>query len=406
VSRPDRRLAPRPLPAHLASAILLWLSSRAALTSLASGWPPWNGESDRLENLQSLIAEVAQAGLNEVAKALDRELLSRAEQFLGGLEAYRRHPFHRVEPDARIVWGAGNARLLDYGQGRGPGVLLVPSLINRYYVLDLLPGRSFARWLAERGLRPLVLDWGGLGETERYFTLTDYIAGPLESALQTAVALTGAPVGIIGYCMGGLLALSLALRRSAETACLALLATPWDFHAERAEQARLLAATVETALLGPDDAPLALDVIQSLFLALDPFLSERKFVRFAGLDPDSCGARDFVALEDWINDGVPLARNVALECARSWYRDNHPAGGGWHVAGEPVRPEAVRAPSLVVLPSRDRIVPPLSAEPLASAIPQASVLRPPFGHIGMMASAAAPDTVWQPIADWLCARMG
>jgi polyhydroxyalkanoate synthase subunit PhaC len=387
--------------------MLLWLSSRAALTSLASGWPSWNGGgSQPPEQLRSLVTEVARTGPEEVGRALDQELLGRADRFLGGLEAYRRHPFRRAEPDVPVVWGQGNARLLDYGQGRGPGVLVVPSLINRYYVLDLLPQRSFVRCLAERGLRPFVLDWGEPGDAERGFTLSDYIAGPLESALQAAVEVTDEPVGIIGYCMGGLLALALALHRPAETACLALLATPWDFHAERPEQARLLAATVEAALLGPDDAPLVLDVIQSLFVALDPFLAERKFIRFAGLDPESGAARDFVALEDWINDGVPLARHVALECARSWYRDNDPARGEWRVAGRPIRTEEVRAPSLIVLPSRDRIVPPLSAEPLATALPGAAVLRPPFGHIGMMASAGAPATVWSPISEWLGARLG
>src|SRR5262249_45227479 len=217
---------------------------------------------------------------------------------------------------------------------------------NGYYVRDVWGERSCVRCLAEQGLRPFVLDWGEPGQAELGFTLTDYITGPLNRALETAVKLTGGPVGVIGYCMGGLLALSLALRRPAETGGLALLATPWDFHAERAAQARVLAATVEAALFGPGDAPLALDVVQSLFLALDPFLAERKFIRFAGLDPDSAAARDFVALEDWINDGVPLARHVALECARSWYRDNDPGRGDWRVAGQPVRPEEVRAPSL------------------------------------------------------------
>ena len=421
VPHPDRRLLPRPLPAHLASAMLLWLSSRAALTSLSSALPRSNAPGismggNALGNaapgrLVALAAEIELLGPDAVAAALDRQLRRRAEAFLTGLEAYRGHPFHRGGARVPVRWRHGAARLLDYGSGSpkgekgpaaGPTVLIVPSLINRYYILDLMRERSFVRYLAAQGLRPLVLDWGEPGAAERDFTLSDYITGPLTEAASAAVALTGGPVAVCGYCMGGLLALALALRRPADTACLALLATPWDFHAERREEAEFLGSLMEfLPLLSGTSDPVPVSVIQSLFMALDPFLAERKFIRFAGLDPKGEAARSFVALEDGINDGVPLARQVALECARSWYRDNDPARGAWQVAGRPVRPQQVTAPSLVVLPSRDRIVPPRSAEPLATAIPHAAVLRPPSGHIGMMASIAAPAAVWKPIAQWL-----
>jgi polyhydroxyalkanoate synthase subunit PhaC len=406
---PDRRLAPLPLPLHLASASLLWLTSRAALTSWPNGWPLSKVVETAADGrLAALVDEVALLGREAVGAALDRELHRRADLFLTGLEAYRRHPYRRRAWRVPVLWRGGAARLLDYGKGgAAPAVLIVPSLINRHYILDLLPERSFARHLAARGLRPLVLDWGAPGRTERDFTLSDYIAGPLAEALAAAVDSAGRSVTLLGYCMGGLLSLALALRRPADIACLALLATPWDFHAAAPEQARLLATVVEgLPLYAAAPGPLPVPVIQTLFAALDPFLAERKFVRFAGLDPQGAAARDFVALEDWINDGVPLARNVALECARSWYRDNQPARGLWQVAGQPIRPEGFAKPALVVLPSRDRIVPPASAEPLAAAIPGATVLRPPFGHIGMMASTAAPETVWQPIADWLRAGVG
>ncbi len=395
---------PRPLPAHLASAMLLWLSSRAALTSLPSGLPLSKAEADRFAALR---AEVERLGADRALAALDRGLSRRADGFAAGLEAYRRHPFHRARARARVVWRQGAVRLLDYGRGGGPAVLVVPSLINRYYVLDLLPERSFLRHLAEQGLRPLVVDWGEPGTAERTFTLSDYIAGPLDAATAKARELAGAPIAITGYCMGGLLALALALRRPADAACLALLATPWDFHAERPAQARLLGELAQwlPVFFGASE-PLPVAVIQMLFLALDPFLAERKFIRFGTLDPAGAVARAFVALEDWINDGVPLAHNVARECAGSWYRDNAPTRGTWQVDGRPVRPEDVAVPSLVVLPRRDRIVPPRSAAPLASAIPGACALRPPFGHIGMMASAEAPEAVWQPIAHWLRDRLG
>jgi polyhydroxyalkanoate synthase subunit PhaC len=404
---------PRPLPAHLASAMLLWSSSRAGLRSLPGALPrskpPGNMTESApgkavLDRLLALGVEIQALGPERVAAALDRELGRRATAFLAALEAYRRHPFERPASRVPVRWRQGAARLLDYGRGGGAGpvVLIVPSLINRYTILDLLRERSFVRHLAAAGLRPLVLDWGEPGAAERDFTLSDYIAGPLSEAAAAGVALSGGPIAVCGYCMGGLLALALALRRPGDTKCLALLATPWDFHAERREEAELLASLVELLpLLSGGSEPMPVAAIQSLFMALDPFLAERKFIRFAGLDPNGEAARGFVALEDWINDGVPLARRVALECARSWYRDNDPPRGAWQVVGRPIRPEEVTAPSLVVLPSRDRIVPPRSADALAAAIPHASVIRPPFGHIGMMASIAAPEAVWQPIAQWL-----
>jgi polyhydroxyalkanoate synthase len=59
-----------------------------------------------------------------------------------------------------------------------------------------------------------------------------------------------------------------------------------------------------------------------------------------------------------------------------------------------------------VVPDRDRIVPPSSAEPLVAALGGATVLRPPLGHVGMMSAARAAEMLWTPIADWLRARMG
>jgi len=405
---PDRRLAPRPLPAHLLSATLLWLSSRAALTGLSAGSPLSNAAAEPLQSLaRELAREAERLGPDRIAAALDRELLQRAGDFAAGLEAYRCHPYRRIGDTAPVAWQDGNVRLLDYGSGAdGPAVLIVPSLINRYYVLDLLPEQSFLRHLAEAGFRPFVIDWDEPGEAERDFTLSDYIAGPLDRALTEVRALAGGQVAIVGYCMGGLLALALALRRPSDTAGLALLATPWDFHAERPAQAQLLGELGNwlPRFLAPGE-PFPLSVIQFLFLVLDPFLAERKFIRFGTLDPDGAAARAFVALEDWINDGVPLAHNVAIECLQRWYGGNAPGRGEWQVGGQDIRPQDVDVPALVVLPRRDRIVPPRSAMPLAAAIPHAELLRPPFGHIGMMASADAPATVWQPIGDWLRTRL-
>ena len=139
---------------------------------------------------------------------------------------------------------------------------------------------------------------------------------------------------------------------------MALLATPWDFHAERARQARMLAAIAEYfAFLSDAHGSVPVDVIQGLFFTLAPFTAERKFTRFSALDPEGEEARAFVAVEDWLNDGVPLAPRVARDCARSWYGDNEPGRGLWRVGGERVDPELLHRPALVVVPRRDRPAP-------------------------------------------------
>lgn len=339
-----------------------------------------------------------------LADAVRAAAARRLAAFLDGLEAYRTHSFARAEPAAAIVWRGGGARLLDYGSGgETHAALLVPSLVNRCYILDLLHGRSLVAFLASRGIRPLLFDWGNIEGEEYAFDLGEFILRRLAPAFDRARAMAESrPLTLAGYCMGGNLALALALRRASEIAGLALLATPWDFHAERPESAKALAAFAEVLMPGFRQlGAMPLDVLQGLFAGLDPLLAYKKFRRFAALDPRSDEALVFVALEDWLNDGVPLPWRVAEECLIGWYGENRPGRRVWRIAGEAVRPEAYAGPSLAVIPNDDRIVPPASALPLAAALPSCTTLRASAGHIGMMAGSRAPRELWEPLAGWI-----
>jgi polyhydroxyalkanoate synthase subunit PhaC len=396
------RQGPRPLALHLASATGAWMSSRAALPLLKSGLLPWRPEFALAGGALSLALGSAKS--DSIAAALDAELTRRAALFLDGVERYRRHPYRRDLAEPPLLWQEGTTRLLDYRPRGGPPVLVVPSLINRAYILDLAPGQSLLRHLAAQGLRPLLLDWGAPGAAERRFGLGDYITQRLEPAAAVARQAGGAPPIVLGYCMGGLLALALAARKPALVSALALLATPWRFHAERAEQARLLGTLAEPiarshAALGE----VSVDVLQALFAAQDPLLALRKFSRFAELPQDSAAARGFVALEDWLNDGVPLPIPVARECLGGWYGEDLPGRGKWRVGGKAIRPREIDKPALIVVPAQDRIVPPATAAALADELPRAETLTPRLGHIGMIVARDAPSAVWAPLADWLLA---
>jgi len=329
------------------------------------------------------------------APAVDRPLLA-------GIAAYRRHPWQREPTRLPVIWSEGGSTIIDYSNpglaaDRSP-TLFVPSLVNRAHVLDLLPGHSMLRFLAGRGLRTLLLDWGWPGEIERSFTLTDYVAGRLERAITSL----GRPVTLAGYCMGGLMAAAAAQRRPDLVERLVLLATPWDFFAAGEASSRRLAGLLPAfepgfALTGT----LPVDALQILFSMADPHAVATRYRDFGRQDQASSRAARFVALEDWLNDGVPLAAGVAREILSGWHGANTPAQGRWRIAGAAIEPRSLVQPSFVALPARDRIVPPQSARPLAEAIAGAKIVLPQAGHIGMVAGTGAEPGLWRPLADWL-----
>lgn len=372
--RPNHRLGPRPLLLHLMLA-----------TQPSSAWPHvWRSWS---------------AGLSgQTPSGTADQPLMPDPALVAGIAAYRRHPWRRTLDDPPAVWSEGAARLLDFGAAEAPPVLVVPSLVNRAHVLDLMQGQSMLRFLAAGGVRPLLLDWGFPGEVECRFTLTDYIAGTLERALVTI----GKPVVLVGYCMGGLMAVAAALRRPDLVSRLALLATPWDFWSPDAAAARRLADCLPwlEPALGFGGA-LPTDALQMLFSVAEPGSVGAKYRDFAGQDQASARAIRFVAIEDWLNDGVPLAAPVAREVLGGWYGANSPAKGSWRVAGAAVQPERLDMECFVAIPARDRIVPPESALALAACLPGATIVRPAAGHIGMVAGSGAERALWGPLLEWL-----
>ncbi len=407
--RPDApgpllRRGPRPLLLHLTLAMLRSSASLATSPNWKHAWP-----NSSVAALREAIETALEDGGPETPgfpAAVLAETLRQDAALIEGIAAYRRHPWRRELDDPPAVWREGSSRLLDYG-GAGPPVLFVPSLVNRAYVLDLAQGQSMLRWLAQHGVRPLLLDWGWPDGDERRFTLTDYVAGRLERALVAAVATSGGALVLAGYCMGGTLTVAAAQRRPDLIRALALLAAPWDFHAPDAERA--LAASRCLPLLEPMLAfnhTLPIDALQMLFALLDPFGIADKYRSFARLDPDSDRARRFVVLEDWLNDGVPLAAPVAREVLGGWYGENYPARGAWRIAGLAVEPLALQMPAFVAVPGRDRIVPPELAAPLATAIPGAVLHEPAAGHIGMAAGRGAERVLWRPLLDWLLGISG
>lgn len=401
---PLRSLAPRPLPLHLEQALTLW--SNAGLL-----WPLLKNASPILKKsfpapLQKLLQEIDPQKFQDqdLALALNNLGHQRLAEFLAGIKKYRHAGFKRETPTPPILREEGTTKLLDYSKNadeKAITLLAIPSLINRYYVMDLSEDRSFLRYLGNQGLRTYVIDWDCPGPKEQTFSLEDYILR-LERLFQFLRERNKGPLFVLGYCMGGLLALALALRQQKNLTGWLALATPFDFHID--QEALVQRLTLYGKTLSPwferwEEMPV--DILQTSFASTDPISILNKFRAFSRMEEDSDEARQFIALEDWLNDGVPLAKRVAQECLADWYGANKPVQKAWKITGEIIDPAKIKKPSFFAIPSADRIVPPASARALADHIAGAEIIEPPAGHIGMMVGSKAKERLWRPLCDWL-----
>ncbi|MEZ5811615.1 MAG: class I poly(R)-hydroxyalkanoic acid synthase [Rhizobiaceae bacterium] len=92
-------------------------------------------------------------------------------------------------------------------------LVICPPWINKFYILDLNPEKSFIKWAVGQGHTVFVISWVNPDKRHASATWEDYIRDGIELALDTAEEMTGeSGVNAIGYCVGGtLLAAALAL---------------------------------------------------------------------------------------------------------------------------------------------------------------------------------------------------
>lgn len=284
-------------------------------------------------------------------------------------------------------------------------VLLVPSLINRWYVLDLRPSASLARALVEKGLDVWCLDWGCPEDEDRYVTWDDVLAR-LSRIARVVRRKTGSPkLSLLGYCIGGTLSGIHSAREPESVAGLINLAGPYDF-----SRAGFLGEMTDPRWFDVSAISEAGNVsplqMQSGFIALRPTNQLSKIVSLLdrGMDPEFRAA--FEALDGWANDNIPFPAAAYETYIKELYQQNRLVRGEHAVAGSRIQLSAITAPVLTITAERDAICPPEAALALnrLAGSKQKDALSVPGGHVGAVVGSRASSHLYPRIADWLVAR--
>jgi polyhydroxyalkanoate synthase len=263
--------------------------------------------------------------------------------------------------------------LRDHG-GKGPPAVLVPSLINPPRILDLDDEVSLTTAMAAMGRRVLLLDWGR-AEDRKHLS----VAGHIEHLLLPLLRDLGEPAALVGYCLGGTMAIAAANLARVER--LATLAAPWNFASyPEASLAALRDMWQHSEGAAKQLDALPMEVLQAAFWSLDPARTVKKFADFGRLDPAGPEARRFIELEEWANEGEPLPYPAAKELIEDLFGQDLPGSGRWQVGGKGVIDE-LKVPALHITADHDRIAP-------AATAPAGERIGIGSGHVGMIVGTA------------------
>ena len=336
------------------------------------------------------------------------------EKVVEGLRRYQLHPYMRKPQRESIIWSDGEARIIWFAstvkqkKKTRPAIFMIPSMINGPEILDILPdGRSLVRWLVKHGFDVFLFEWGHMQDDPELSTIESAVGVKLSRAVAWLKSEIDTPLFGMGYCMGGLfLAASEILNLTAFDG-LIFIATPWDFKAgAKGCFAEAITAWAPDGLrrVGHLDY-LPNEWLQMIFAGVDPAQVARKFSALADMKEGSADEMIFVAVEDWVNGGDNLPSGVVQQAVKNWYLDNKVVSGQWTIKRKKIDARKIKKPCLVIIPAKDKIVPPASARPLAKQIKNADILIPECGHISMMVGNRAEKEVWKPMRDWVLSRI-
>lgn len=304
----------------------------------------------------------------------------------------------------------GPSKLLFYSKNQIPGknryhLLLVPSLINKPYIFDLLPNRSFIEYLILNDIDVFLIDWGKPNQLGRYYTFEDYLCLIYNIFVEEIKKIIEEQnINIMGYCIGGTLSFIYSSLYPNNVKSLINLASPIDF-----SNAGILRKWV-------DISGIKVETIVEAFGNIPP---EFMYIVFSSLKPvnritairtliERYDNQEFIqfykAMELWTSDNIPFPGRFAIRYIEDFYKKNKLLKQELIIKGQKINMKNYKNKFLNVLSSDDHIVPLQSAiiaEELIGSNDKKSLIYNQVGHVGLMVGNFAKNNTWKQVVKWI-----
>lgn len=285
-------------------------------------------------------------------------------------------------------------------------LLIVCSLINRHYILDLLPKSSVVKNLQSQGFDVYATDWGTPASYDKDLSLERYAEEYVENAVEKIKEITGShKVSLFGYCWGGLFALIYSVTNQDNVKNLILHATPIDIEKQK--------TTIENwaAHLNADNLVNTFGnvpgwLLNFAFFLRNPVENILKYPKYFSEPRTLDEIMQFFTTETWLYDSTPIIGEVYREIVDQIYRQNLLIKNKMRVGTDVINLKNITIPVLNIVGTKDDLVPPSSSKSIMDVISSSDkkLIEFPTGHVGLCISQAAHEKLWPEVGDWLAKR--
>ncbi len=314
-----------------------------------------------------------------------------------------------------IIWTKNKAKLYRYEpekpKKRPVPILMVYALINKPYILDLMPGNSLIEHLLGEGFDVYLLDWGVPGDEDADLSFDDYVLDYIRPATKRVLWTSGAEgYTLFGYCMGGTMsAMYASLFPEKPLENLVLLTTPVDFSPEEMGLLGLWTREecFDPGLLVESFGNIPSELIDNSMQMLKPIQNyvgtyASMWERIVEDKP----METWLAMNKWVNDGTPFPGAAFKQWIGEFYQGNKLAKGELVLRGRKVDLSNVTCPVLNIAGEKDHICPlpqtRATMDLIGSEDKEFFVLD--AGHVGLMTGRDARKGLWPKVSAWLAER--
>jgi polyhydroxyalkanoate synthase subunit PhaC len=311
-----------------------------------------------------------------------------------------------VAPTPRTLhWSHERIELYRYDGGTAgdrPPVLIVYSVINKSYILDLCEGSSFVQNLLDQGLDVWMIEWNGAIQGDRETTLDDYIERGIGGCVERIVQATGREsVSLFGHCIGGTLSAMYAALHPERVARFLLLTAPFQTPKRGVVALATDPSVFDVDAIVDQHGHMPAKLIRYTFLALKPWFELMKWKMFIEGLGDAAVMDRFAVIDKWANDNVDIPGEVFRKYVDEVFHSGRLLNGETEIDGRRVDLGAIDCPTWNLAGTSDWIVPPDCARPFSDRASGEAVFEElPGSHLTVILDPRQRP-MWDRMAEFL-----